>query len=835
MSSDADPDRRPRRAPEAGPAPTRRRRRKRRPTAGAARPIPPKPPKGAAPSKPVKPVKPARPAKAVKPARPAKAVKPARAVKPKAAAPAKPDRSQAKSETARADTAAQPVQPAKPVKPARPAKPVKPARPAKAVKPARPAKAVKPARAVKPKAAAPAKPDRSQAKSETARADTAAQPVQPATPAKAVKPTAAAPAGPAPAGAEAGGPPADPLIGQTIGRCRIEALVGVGRTARVYRAHYEALDDTVAVKILRRDVAENPLLVQRFDSEARAIAKVDNEHVLKIYDVGTTDDDLHYMVVELLEGEEILDLIQREGQVDVMDSLRIVRQAASGLAAAHAHGLVHRDIKPQNLFLLEDGTVKVVDFGLAARIDDTSERVGTPHYMAPEVCENGAAVPGSDVYGLGIVLYHLLTGQPPYAGKDIKAILQAHITGEALHPERLRPGLPKEAIEFVRQLTKRDALMRPTAVQVVAELDRIGGEQLRHKDTLRRRRARSSRARSAVARRERRAKAAPALLAIFGGVGLVALVLFFVLGSGNDKPAAPGSGGAGTPATETADVPAVTPPTSPEESERERKEREAREARAAQAQREKEAQAALERAEQWARENWHVPSDTEAVLDHYRTVREMYKQTKAAAEAWRRIDLIKRKKMHPNPDMKWTPADEVAAAKARWAKDRPEAQKEIAAFDYEAAAARVPKEAPTERGSFAREVDFWRMYTDHLVAFKQALVREASKLAASDRTITTPEGEGQVVQLDGASFEVRVGGKTRTWTWAQIGAKPIATFALDLFSGHVDLMLLQLAFTYAYDLNDAFWDAQTELSVDEGSRSVAREIKLYTDAFKARH
>ncbi|MHC5011637.1 MAG: serine/threonine-protein kinase, partial [Planctomycetota bacterium] len=210
-----------------------------------------------------------------------------------------------------------------------------------------------------------------------------------------------------PAGAVAPAAPAakqkDPLIGRTLGRCTIEAAIGQGRTSRVYRAHHQGLDATVAVKVLLPDAAAKPRVVESFMREARALAKIDNENVLKIYDVAS-EGDVHYIVMELLDGEEVLDLIRREERIDVMDALRIVRQAANGLATAHAQHIIHRDVKPQNLVLLEDGTVKVVDFGLAVAAGDEGSRVGTPHYMAPEVCKAGQAEVGSDVYALGIVL-----------------------------------------------------------------------------------------------------------------------------------------------------------------------------------------------------------------------------------------------------------------------------------------------------------------------------------------------------------------------------------------------------------------------------------------------
>jgi len=618
----------------------------------------------------------------------------------------------------------------------------------------------------------------------------------------------------------------DPLIGRTIGRCQIEALVGVGRTARVYRAHYEALDDTVAVKVLRREVAEHPVLVARFESEARAIAKVDNENVLKIYDVGRTDDGLYYMVVELLEGEEILELVQREGQVDPMDALRIVRQAAHGLRSAHAHHLVHRDIKPQNLFLLEDGTVKVVDFGLATGIDDKNERVGTPHYMAPEVCENAKAETASDIYGLGIVLFHLLTGQPPYAGKDITQIMRAHIAGVPLRPERERPGLGKDVGDVVRLLTKRDPLMRPTADEVVEALDRIGGKELKKKGSLRRSHGRS---RSAVARRDKARSGTPAVAAIIAGIAVVGVIFAVVSGSGSDRPRSRAE-----QPTESADANGIVGPgsTTPMETAAAKK---SREARAAERARVKEGEEALLRAEQWAREHWSGPADTDAVLAKYRYVKEQWKDQPPGEEAKTRMREIKAHKRHPHPDRKWTSADDLAAARAAWKAARPEVEAKIAAFDYAGARALVPGSVSDESGSLSRELDFWRTYTQQLVDYEAALAREVGKLPVDERRIATPDGVGIVEGMGVSGFRLKLARGLKTYTWRALGAEAIADLGIRVFGGKsADLLILQIAFTYAHAVKDAFWDAQLEFGVTSGSSAHSRMNKAYKKRFAAR-
>src|SRR5262245_52053486 len=413
--------------------------------------------------------------------------------------------------------------PARPVKPA-----VVPANPATPI----PAKPVESATTTAPAAPAhpvPAKP--------VAASPAPARPV--AAKAMAAKPVGAkaAPAAPASKG------PPDPLIGRTIARCKIESKIGEGKTSRVYKAMHTALDTAVAVKVLQPEVLKHPELVVKFEQEARALARLDHPNVVKIYDVAAEEGDVHAIVMELLDGEEVLELLDREGRVDPLDAMRIVRQAASGLAAAHAKGLIHRDVKPQNLVLLADGTVKVVDFGLAAQTGGelAAERIGTPHYMSPEVCDARPAEPGSDVYSLGITLYHLLVGAPPYAGKSIKEILKAHIEGATLHPERKLPGLPKGVCDLVRSMTKRDPLTRPEMAQVVATLDQVGGKALATKPKIKRRRA------------GRGSKGNPALVVMTGIAVVVILVaVLFLSKKGGSQPESP---------THAAGVPGATPGT----------------------------------------------------------------------------------------------------------------------------------------------------------------------------------------------------------------------------------------------------------------------------------
>ncbi len=321
----------------------------------------------------------------------------------------------------------------------------------------------------------------------------------------------------------------DPLIGQALGKCKILKFIGQGRTSAVYRATYVPLKRTVAVKVLQPEMTRFPAVVRVFQQEGRAVAALDHENVMKIYDVGE-DQGRHYLVLELLHGETVLKKIEggEGGRTSLADALDYTRQAAAGLAAAQLKKLVHRDIKPQNLVVEPDGVLKIVDFGLAAEAEGAfaGGRLGTPHYMSPEVCRGDLATPASDVYALGICLFHMLTGQPPYAGrKTTDEIVEGHLKGERLQPEKLRSDIPRQVADLVRQMTRQDPASRPSAqevVQLIAEKltpERLGARQ--HVQA--RRGAARSRAQKSY------------VWAVAGGGVLLLIVLLLIVSGGDDE------------------------------------------------------------------------------------------------------------------------------------------------------------------------------------------------------------------------------------------------------------------------------------------------------------
>ncbi|MDX6264056.1 MAG: eukaryotic-like serine/threonine-protein kinase [Kribbellaceae bacterium] len=241
----------------------------------------------------------------------------------------------------------------------------------------------------------------------------------------------------------------------------------------VFRAVDEQLGRPVAVKLMLPS-DRDPRAVERFHREARSAAMLNDPHVVAVYDFGQHGDQF-FLVMELVEGRTVGGELTEHGPLPKDRAIDIVEQAAAGLAAAHRENVVHRDVKPGNLLLTPDGTVKVADFGIAHRPDDgstaltaTGQLIGSALYLAPERAKGGQGGQPSDVYSLGCVLYQLLTGQPPFTAEHPTAILYQHVDAVPAPPSAVRPELagPFEA-ELFRMLAKEPA-DRPTAAAIAA-------------------------------------------------------------------------------------------------------------------------------------------------------------------------------------------------------------------------------------------------------------------------------------------------------------------------------------------------------------------------------
>jgi eukaryotic-like serine/threonine-protein kinase len=259
------------------------------------------------------------------------------------------------------------------------------------------------------------------------------------------------------------------------GRYRLDDRLGAGGMGEVWRATDMLLRRPVAVKLLRPELARDEDGLARFRSEARSAASVPHPCVAQVYDYSEdAPGGQPYLVMELVDGTS-LDRLVEDGPLGAAFTMDVVAQAAQGLAAAHAVGLVHRDIKPQNLLVTRDGQVKITDFGIAsaagsAMATSTGVLVCTPAYLAPERAAGAAATPAADLYALGIVAYQCLTGRLPFTGEPL-AVMLAHRDGP-LPP--LPPSVPSEAAALVAALTAKDPRARPArAAEVAAQAIRL--------------------------------------------------------------------------------------------------------------------------------------------------------------------------------------------------------------------------------------------------------------------------------------------------------------------------------------------------------------------------
>jgi serine/threonine protein kinase/beta-lactam-binding protein with PASTA domain len=287
----------------------------------------------------------------------------------------------------------------------------------------------------------------------------------------------------------------DSFLGALVdGRYRVRARVARGGMATVYTAVDERLERQVALKIIHPAQAGDPRFVDRFIDEAATIARLTHPNVVAVYDQGTHDG-LPYLVMEYVRGRTLREVLADRRKLQPAEALAILDQALSAVAAAHRAGLVHRDVKPENILVAEapggtvnaiiDGVVKVADFGLARAVERSTEEAGSPQllataaYVAPELVTNGHADPRTDVYSAGIVLFEMLTGRVPYDGDRPVDVAWQHVQCDVPPPSRFVAGLPPLGDALVERATRRDPGSRPTdagamLAQVQAARDEVG-------------------------------------------------------------------------------------------------------------------------------------------------------------------------------------------------------------------------------------------------------------------------------------------------------------------------------------------------------------------------
>jgi serine/threonine protein kinase len=367
------------------------------------------------------------------------------------------------------------------------------------------------------------------------------------------------------------------------GRYELIEVIGRGGMGAVYRARDLTLERVVAVKVLPAALAEGePTHITRFTREARAAASLSHAGVVAVYDTGA-DDGTRFIVMEHVAGRSLAMVLHEDAPLEPVQAAHIAQDMADALGAAHDAGIVHRDVKPSNVMIADDGTVKVLDFGIArshgtTTLTNGSSVLGSAAYMAPEQAVGARADHRSDIYSLGCVLYALLTGQPPFTGDNAAAVMQQQINSAPLAPGLLNSRIPPALDELVLEMLAKSPALRP---QSAAELrDRLGAAAA----SPARARASTATATTAATAVLRRSAAEPPpvgsnrphRLALAAGLGAVALVIALVLlassgGSGHApaasarvratskaKPSSAAHPSAAPSATSSARVPAPT-------------------------------------------------------------------------------------------------------------------------------------------------------------------------------------------------------------------------------------------------------------------------------------
>ena len=270
----------------------------------------------------------------------------------------------------------------------------------------------------------------------------------------------------------------DQYIGKMLDdRYEILELIGSGGMANVYKARCHRLNRLVAIKILKSDLAENADFRRRFHDESQAVAQLSHANIVSVYDV-STNSDTEYIVMELIDGITLKQYMERRGRMDWRESLHFITQIMRGLSHAHSRGIIHRDIKPQNIMVLRDGSVKVADFGIACLANAgqtlTQEALGSVHYISPEQARGDRIDARSDIYSAGVVLYEMLTGRLPFEGDSAVSVAIQHLSSVPLAPRDIDPSIPEPLELSCRTAMNSDPNKRyPTADAMLADLEKF--------------------------------------------------------------------------------------------------------------------------------------------------------------------------------------------------------------------------------------------------------------------------------------------------------------------------------------------------------------------------
>ncbi len=256
-------------------------------------------------------------------------------------------------------------------------------------------------------------------------------------------------------------------------RYEIIKEIGKGGMANVYLALDTYLNREVAIKVLKGDMANDPVSLERFKREANASTKLSHPNAVDVYDVGD-DGHMHYIVMEYVKGHTLKELIKRRGALPAKEAVWIMKQLSSALLEAHKNGIIHRDIKSQNVLIKDDGTVKLADFGIAVihnamQITSKGNVLGSVHYLAPELAKGGNASMQSDIYSLGIVFYELLTGDVPYKAETPVQVALAHVRNNVPYVRKFNPEIPQAVENIVIKATARSLKDRYQNVAILIQ------------------------------------------------------------------------------------------------------------------------------------------------------------------------------------------------------------------------------------------------------------------------------------------------------------------------------------------------------------------------------
>ncbi len=270
----------------------------------------------------------------------------------------------------------------------------------------------------------------------------------------------------------------DQYIGKMLdNRYELLELIGRGGMANVYKAKCHRLNRLVAIKILKSDLADSAEFRRRFHDESLAVAQLSHANIVSVYDVSRSDE-LDYIVMELIDGITLKQYMERRGKMDWREALHFIIQIMRGLSHAHSRGVIHRDIKPQNIMVLRDGSVKVADFGIACLTNAsqtlTQEALGSVHYISPEQARGDRTDARSDIYSAGVVLYEMLTGRLPFEGDSAVSVAIQHLSSVPLSPRELNPNVP-EALELITMKAMNASLEKryPSADAMLEDLERF--------------------------------------------------------------------------------------------------------------------------------------------------------------------------------------------------------------------------------------------------------------------------------------------------------------------------------------------------------------------------